>query len=57
MSKLQNDLEALKIRCQHMESKLLSAGVEVINLRQQQSDAQGDIASLRATVSYCISAI
>ena len=52
MSKLQNDLEALKIRCQHLESKAISASAEVNNLRQQQSDAQGDIASLRATVSY-----
>ena len=51
MAKLQNDLQALKIKCQHLESKLVSAGTEVVNLRQQQSDAQEDIASLRATVS------
>lgn len=52
MAKLRVDYEALKIRCHHLESKLSSAGTEVVNLRKQHSDAQENIASLRANVCY-----
>lgn len=54
MAKLRIDYEALKIRCHHLESKLCSAGSEVVNLRKQHSDAQENIASLRANVSVII---
>ncbi len=51
MSKLQNDYQTLKTKYQNIERRLLSAGTEVVHLKQQHIDAQGNIASLRATVS------
>ena len=51
MSRLHNELQALKTKFENVEKRLMSAGTEVVHLRQQHSDAQGNIASLRATVS------
>ena len=57
MSRLQSELQSLRLKCQQLESKVSAANTEIVHLKQQHMEAQEDIASLRVTVSFSIKSV